>query len=407
MRIAFVLGDFPALSETFVLNQITGLLDRGHELEIFAERPRAEDATQPDIDGYELLARTTYEHMPARAARALRAPAALAAARRSRCLRVLDVRRYGLAAASLRLLYAAQPFLGRPPYDAVHCHFVANGLKAALLRDAGALRGPLVVTVHGRDIGAHLGLYGPRASRLLLEQGDLFLPVSDRWNDRLAALGCDPAKIVTHRMGIDLRSFGAGPRADGEGLRIVTVGRLVETKGIEDGIRAVALLAREGRVVNYVVVGDGPLRGRLQQAIQELGARDSITLLGARTQPEVIALLRAADIFLAPNVTARNGDKEGVPVAVVEAMASRLPVVGTRHSGIPELVRDEETGFLVPEGDVAALAARLRLLLGQRELAHRLGEEGRRRVAAEFDIEGLNDRLVELYEGVTAKGVRR
>ena len=270
MRIAFLVGQFPALSETFVLNQITSLLDRGHSVSIFAERRSAESAEHPDVARFHLRKCTRYESMPGVAARALALPNIIA--RDSGALRALNVVRFGRHAASLRLAWSTTLFEGAREFDIIQCHFGALGLKAVLLRAAGALNGKIVTAFHGEDITNYPQQFSGNIYAPLFASGDLFLPISSRWNDTLAALGCPSGKIRVHRMGVDCRRFAMQtPRGTSDGpLRIVTVARLVEKKGVADAIRAVSQLTIP---YEYVIVGDGPLRHNLEQLAVETGVR--------------------------------------------------------------------------------------------------------------------------------------
>jgi len=145
------------------------------------------------------------------------------------------------------------------------------------------------------------------------------------------------------------------------------------------------------------VVGEGALRGELERLIGELGVGAHVRLLGWRSHDEVIRLCGSAHLMVAPSVTAANGDQEGIPNAVKEAMALGLPVVATRHSGIPELVEDGVSGLLVPERDVDALADRLAYLIDHGDAWATMARAGRAVVEADFDIEKLNDSLERLY----------
>jgi colanic acid/amylovoran biosynthesis glycosyltransferase len=357
MRIAFLVGQFPALSETFVLNQITSLLERGHAVSIFAERRPGEKEEHPDVARFDLRRLTRYESMPAGfGQRALRLPTILRPD--VAYLHALNVVKYGREAASLRLAWSVSLFDGARDFDIIQCHFGALGLKAVLLRDAGALNGKIVTAFHGEDITNYPRRFSRNVYAPLFASGDLFLPISARWNEQLSGLGCPVERMRVHRMGIDCRRFAR--RAENRPLdrpfRIVTVARLVEKKGIADAIRAVSRLPI---ACEYVIAGDGPLRVELEQLARAQGIPDTVRFTGAQTQTEVIQLLQSADVFLAPSVTGTDGDIEGVPVAIVEAMAAGLPVVSTHHSAIPELVADGHSGFLVEEHDVDGLARRL------------------------------------------------
>lgn len=401
-----MVGAFPALSETFVLNQITTLLGRGHSVTVLAERHSDDAAEHPDVARFGLRDRTRYELLPARfAERVVRLPGVWRSALPT--LRALNVLRYGRAAASLRLAWSASAFGGVPEFDVVQCHFGALGLKAVLLREVGALRGRIVTAFHGEDIINYPRRFRGDLYAPLFAHGDLFLPVSARWNDALVAAGCPADRIRVHRMGVEVRR---GPRSNGSAatvataaaaaaharpaLRILTVARLVEKKGVADAIRAVSRLPVD---YEYVIAGDGPLRAELEALAAAEGVAARVRFVGARSAAEVADLLDAADVFLAPSVTAADGDVEGVPVSIMEAMAAGLPVVSTRHSGIPELVADGVSGFLTAEHDVAGLTRRLSALAADSALRARMGEAGRDIVEREFEIGALTERLEGYY----------
>jgi colanic acid/amylovoran biosynthesis glycosyltransferase len=412
-----VVGFFPAVSQTFVLSQIAGLLDRGHQVTIHAagRQPEPEGGVQhPEVQRYRMPALVRYrpELSDARIRRLLRAfelatrhywrdPRALG--------RVLSSLPHGGPGAALRLLYEGVPFVGQPPYDALLCHFGPNGERMLRLRDAGLVRGPIVTAFHGYDVSRTVADSGAGAYRRLFAGGDLFLPVSEYWRQRLLALGCPEERTVVHRMGIELANFPFTPRQPvppGEPVRLLTVARLVEKKGVEYAIRAIAALRREMELpLRYQVIGEGPLRAHLEQLARELGVEDLVTLYGGGDQRLVARAMREAHLLLAPSVTASDGDMEGIPVALMEAMACGVPVVSTWHSGIPELVADGVSGVLVPEGDVMALAAAIRRLVLHPESWAAMGAAGRERVARGYDASTLNERLVELLSSV-ARGPR-
>jgi colanic acid/amylovoran biosynthesis glycosyltransferase len=411
MRIAVIVTSFPTVSQTFVLGQITGLIDRGHEVDIFAaaSEPEVGGAEHAVVREYGLMERTRYQ--PARAvgaSRARRLAATLYVLARywwrdpANAWRVMKgpPRRFGYS-SRLSLLSAGAPFVGRGRYDAVLCHFGPNGRRIARLRRAGLLRGKIATVFHGYDMSRYLITAGPNAYERLFEEGELFLPVSDFWRRRLIELGCPPEKIAVHHMGIDLSKFPVPERRalldDGNTVRLLSVARLVEKKGIEYAIRAVASLREvAGRRIEYGILGDGPLRGRLEKLVRELNAGDSVKLVGEADEAGVRAAMRGADIFVAPSVVAEDGDMEGVPVSIMEAMACGLPIVSTLHSGIPELVRDKVSGYLVPEHDTDALSRALTQLIYDPRLRRRMGNAGRAAVERGYDLDELNDRLVDL-----------
>lgn len=409
LRIAFFVHEFPALSETFVLNQITGLLDLGHDVAIFAVRPRDESVVHDDVDRYGLRERTRYLNMPAVISRRV-AGGLLSMLRHGWeqpriILRSFNIRRYGREATSLRLLFWALCLRGEKPFDIIHCHFGPIGQLAAKLRDVGAIGGRLVTVFHGVDISAYVRGQ-PDYYRFLFAQGDLFQPISQAWSRKLVELGCEPARIDVHHMGIDTARypFRARHYESGQPLRVLTVGRMVEKKGIADGLAAIADLFRQGIAVRYTIVGDGPLRPDLEDLMDKLGLSSCVEFLGWQEQATVARLMAENDVLLAPSVTGADGDQEGIPVTIMEAMAAGMLVVSTHHSGIPELVEDGRSGFLVAEHDVSALAAAFQRLVASGESWPLLSAAAHDAVEAKFEITSLNQKLVRRYEALLEEG---
>ena len=163
------------------------------------------------------------------------------------------------------------------------------------------------------------------------------------------------------------------------------------------GSRAVGQLIARGRDGRYTIIGGGPLRPELEELIRRLGLAERVTLAGPREHDAVHLTLSRAHIAIAPSVTSQEGDHAGIPVSLMEAMATGMPVVSTVHSGIPELVRDGVTGRLVPEGDVDALARALEDLIDHPLTWPAMGRAARRHVVEHFAIDALNDRLVARF----------
>jgi len=413
MKILFVVEEFPVLSETFIINQITGLMELGHEVEIFATSMGTNSIVHRDIERYNLLDHSYYRQMPRnlllRYLKGFRVFSLSCLKNPRVILGSLNVFKYGRKAASLRLLYDVVPLLGKPTsYDIIHCHFGPNGLRAELLRNLGILHGKLVTTFHGYDLTKCLREFGRNFYARLFSGGDLFMPISERWKKLLIELGCEEKRIVVHRMGIDCEKFLFKPRQliDNDCAHLVSIGRLVEKKGFEYSIRAAARLAKINRLFEYTIVGDGPLREYLQSLINDLSINDKVKLLGPKRQEEVIEILNKAHILVAPSVTAKDGDQEGIPVTLMEAMAMGLPVVSTNHSGIPEVVENRRSGFLVTERDEKALFSVLKYLTEHYEIWPTMGKHGRGYIEKFHDVEKLNDQLLRIYLQLLNEGPR-
>jgi colanic acid/amylovoran biosynthesis glycosyltransferase len=417
MKVAFIVTEFPSLSQTFILNQITGLLDRGHDVTIYARIHRNYPVMHADVEKYHLLDRTFYydsrqKISVSKVLRFLKTIFLIITNFHKKpipLLKSLHVLKFGKKATSPYSLPEVATLLSRDihSYDIVHCHFGPNGNLGALLKDLGGIKGKCITAFHGYDVSTYINEKGDNIYESLFEAGDFFLPISERWKEKLIKLGCEKQRIAVHRMGVDTSRFAFTPRKPRENdkVHMLTVARLVEKKGVQYGIRAVAKVLKKYPHVEYRIAGDGPLRSELQSLIDALNIDGNVKLLGWKRQEEIVELMRNAHILLAPSVTSKSGDQEGIPVVLMEALSQGLPVLSTQHSGIPELVRDGEFGFLVPERDVNALAEKLEYFIEHPEIWPEMGRAGRDYVARYYDINKLNDQLVNLYQRLLDGGL--
>jgi len=291
----------------------------------------------------------------------------------------------------------------------VHAHFAPDGLRA--LRIAEALGVPLVTSLRGYDVSLSNAalLASGRLSwiayalfqRRLMRRGALFLAVSDSLRRRAIARGFPEARTFTHYNGVDLARFRPGD--GGDGATILHVGRLVDKKGGATLLGAFAEVRQTHPRARLVVIGEGPLAGRLGRRAAALGLGDSVSFPGALPPEEVADRMRRAALLAAPSLTARGGDAEGLPNVVVEAAASGLPVVASDHGGIPEAVADGRTGFLVPEGEAKALARRIADLLADAPLRRRMGAAGRALAEEKFDGSRQMRLLEERYDDLRTR----
>ncbi len=403
MKIAFIANQFPVLSATFILNQITGLIDLGHDVRVIAYTDPREPKVHPDIEKYNLLARTRYiprrpKHKTLCLVKALwlvisnfhKGPVELL-----RFIRMFIFRRKGL---SLTRLYLLLEFV-EGDFDIVQCHYGPVGIDGIFLKDAG-IKAKICTAFHGFDLSRYPLTHGRNVYDDLFEKGDIFLPISKYWKKELVGMGCSPDRIVVHHMGIDLARFEYSERKldPSKPIRILTVGRLVEKKGHEYALKAVAKLISDGHNIEYTIAGDGPLREYLESLASPLKIRDNVEFPGPVAHDEVVGLCRRADLFLLPSVTAADGDKEGIPVVLMEALAAGLGVLATDHSGISEIIIDGQTGLLAPERDVDALVEKLRHLFGNPDICRQMARRGREYVEQNYNIQVLNKRLIDIFE---------
>ncbi|HEX5436699.1 MAG TPA: glycosyltransferase [Gemmatimonadaceae bacterium] len=411
MRIAVIVESFPELSETFILRQITGLLELGHDVAIFANRSPARGPVHAEVREYALGRRVRYVHPPNAAERSWRRDTLLAlrvAMRRPRAMRLLR-RAQSAEFGGFRSLLSRLPvLLPGGGYDVVHCHF---GDVALAYRFAAAYwHIPFIASFHGFDYSRYPAMHGAGVYEPLFRTVDCVTVNGAYARARLEELGCPPPALRVLHYGVPLDDGAAALRRaehSNGAVRLLTVARLVEKKGVEYAIRAVARVARTAPALRYDIIGEGPLRGELEALARALGVGDRVVFHGARAQDAVRAAMMEADIFVLPSVTATDGDQEGTPTVLIEASSYGLPVVSTHHSGIPEVVLDEASGFLVAERDVEALADRLECLVAHPERRVAMGRAGRCHIEREFDIQVLNRRLEALYREVIERGRER
>ena len=292
--------------------------------------------------------------------------------------------------------------------DLVHAHFFYDAHYG--VRWSREHRIPLVVTLHGIDVGVLTGMgrYSPRwlpvwlSRKRIFRATHLFLADSDELRDLIISLGCPPKKVKVHRLGVDIDRFSPRTVELSGTPEVLMVGRLVEKKGHEYALRAAALARDAGLEFRMTLLGEGRLRPRLESLVRTLGLTDRVFLPGAVSHDKVRKALGTAAILLAPSVVARNKDRESGMIAPKEASACGVPVVGTWHGGIPEIIEDEVTGFLVPERDVGALARRLIQLLRSPELRGKLGRAAREKMVREYDLRDRVAALEEIYDSVLA-----
>jgi colanic acid/amylovoran biosynthesis glycosyltransferase len=406
VRALVLVHTFPSRTQTFVLNQVTGLLGLGCDVRVLAK-----DSDYPDVASWPAAAsvpglaeRVTWLRPPARRGRA--GPAAQALALAACCLvhPLRALRAFAVSAATgdvsaLQGLLAARSLEVQGPFDVMHCQFGSIANMAIVLQRAGIVSAPIVTSFRGSDLTSYLRRV-PRAYRLLAASGARFLPVCSPLVGTLEHLGVPRERVEVHFSGIDVGQFPFRMREapSARPVRLLAVGRMTGKKGFRHLVEAVRLLTAAGREVTLTLVGDGPDRRRLETAAEAGGLSHAVEFRGIVSHAEVAGLMACHDVLVAPSVTDESGDREGIPNVLKEAMACGLPVVATRHSGIPDLIDDEVDGLLVPEGDPRALAGRLAALLDDPAAWPRLSASARAKVERLFDRDGLNARLLKIYE---------
>lgn len=297
--------------------------------------------------------------------------------------------------------------------ELIHAHF---GLNAAMvLPYAERLGLPLVVTFHGHDVGGlepqnsthgRYRRYQRLAPRLFGYASKLICASSDLAHE-LIKNGGPEHKVHVHHLGVDVTKFSPLRPENKRDLTVLMVGRLVEKKGTADGIRAFAMLCDEFPSARLDIIGDGPLRSDLERLTKDLKIWDRVSFRGNQNSDEVLRAMQTAALLLTPSYLTSEGDRESGVIVIKEAGAAGLPTVATRHGGIPEIIEDEVTGYLVDERDVAGLRSTMARLLRSSELCLKLGTAARQRIVQHFDSKNRNAILEDLLWQVVEDHHRR
>jgi len=368
VKLAYLLRYFPTVSETFVYDELL-------ELARVGEGPQVWAADRTDAVGY-----TGLETLASACGFVPRAhqPSVLRYAT-SRSTLADTWSAWGNRPKDLRRAHWLASRLADDGVQHLHVHFAAEMAEWAWVvqRDAGI---PYTLTVHARD------LYCPRPSLAdVLASARRVVTISEYNAAHLRALGLPPDRVTVVRQGLELPPDpGPRPSRGDRPLRVLSVGRLVAKKGHDLLVEAVGALAADGHDLHLDLVGDGPLAGRLASLAAEHEA--PVTWHGAQPRERVLDLLGRADLFVLACRMDAEGDRDGIPVSLMEAMARRVPVVSTDVSGIPELVENDLTGCVVPPDDGRALAAVMASLDTDPARCVRLAAEARSRVQAEHDL---------------------
>jgi glycosyltransferase involved in cell wall biosynthesis len=377
---------FPAITETFILDEIRELRARGAEIEalpLFGSRGGDVHAAWRELEAITHRHRAVSWELGAAQLHWLR--------RRPRALLRAWAEALAQNAGSRKLLVRTPLVLLKGALLArrieamgirhVHAHWATHPALAAWL--VHRLTGiGYSFTAHAHD------LYVDRAMLREKVAGARFVVTISEFNRRLLEDACGAAaadKLHVVRCGVDPDAFAPAPRRDPEVPTFACVASLREYKGHAVLLDAIHLLRARRRDLRVILAGDGELRRAIAARVEREGLADVVELLGAVPHQEIAAILASATALVLPSVTARDGQTEGIPVALMEAMAAGVPVVSSRLSGIPELVRDGESGLLVPERDPVALAEAMERLASDGALRERLADAGRRAVQERFD----------------------
>lgn len=398
-RLVYVLGQFPSISETFILREMVALEEMGFSIVPLSLEPAPEGPVHAAAEPF--LRRTLYRPPP------------LSGVSLGSLLKALLQRPLGLAATLWFLMretlthpraarelfsafFAALYFasrLSRRDLRHVHAHFATYPATVGLMLTQLCGSG-YSISCHAQDIFTGAALMSRK-----LGEAD-FVTVCTRYGmERLqrnhSLIVADKLHLVRH--GVDLSRMAHETHVPYPVPMIASVGRLVEKKGFPFLLQAAAILNGRGIPFELVIVGEGPMRDELERLTGGLGLRDKVVFAGYLSQEQLAHVYRRAEVFCLGSIVARDGDRDGLPNVILEAMAFGVPVVGSNLSAIPEAVEDEQTGLLAAPGSPQELAMQLERVLSDDALRAHLTANARRLVEEEFDLMRNTLRLARLF----------
>ncbi len=403
LRIAFFVNYFPKLSETFILDQVTSMINNGHEVDIFPREFTNEKKIHQSVIDYNLLSITYYP---------LKIPKNIFLGGckviwlllHYRCIEIVDqlLKNSDFLKSDIQTKFQLFSYLilfkeGKK-YDIIHCHFGPSAFRALFIKSLGLLQGKIITTFYGYDV--NIDSIGKDYYSGLFQECNQFIAISKYIAQKAISLGCHPEKIRILPIGIDPSFFKPPDRKTRKTVRLLSVGRLVEKKGIEYAIKAFKKIETKYPNLVYDIVGDGVLSGYLNQIVSDFHLSNKVFFHGAKDRTSIAKFYCRSDIFILPCVTARDGDAEGQGLVFQEAQAAELPVIATFHNGISEGVLNNKTGFLVPERDIDALADKIELLVNNNTLRLKMGKLGREFVLERYDNMMLYNELMSIYKNL-------
>ncbi|MEZ4663911.1 MAG: glycosyltransferase [Caldilineaceae bacterium] len=406
-KVAYMMSRFPKITETFILYEMLAVQQQGVPVEVYPLRREKTNVVHPEavpfVERANFIPYVSKEILQAHLHYALRQPRAYFGALGTLLRENLGSRRYLTGALGLfpKAVYFAQR-MSEEGVSHIHAHFASHPAAAAYVihRLTGI---PYSFTAHGSDLHRDRHMLAEKVAHAAL-----VVPISN-YNREIILEECGGRfgeKVTVIHCGVDVSVFqprtGPTPHERGQGpFSILCIGTLHEVKGQQYLIDACRTLAEQAITVDCHFAGDGPDEEMLTRRAAEAGLADHMHFHGRLTREQVVALLHKADVVVAPSVPSSDGRREGIPVALMEAMGAGVPVIGSDLSGIPELIEDGVSGLLAPPGNAEAIAHALYRLIQQPELRQQFGPAGRQKVMNEFDLHKNAKILADCFtEGV-------
>lgn len=407
LKVLFFVGIFPAISESWLVEQAIDLIDKGVEIKIVSFKRGPKGHVSEKIERYGLIRNAIYLNFPTNKVKRcfLAVPLLFRILffKPTVLLRVFNFKKYGKPSASLENLFLAAPLVGVvDEYDVIHCHFGMTANRFLKIKDLLNIKHKFLTTFYGQDSSRYINAKGPLIYNRLKTESSYFLVMTNEMKDRLAALGFLEQKLLVHYTGVSVNNYNFQPRSyDGNReFRIVSVGRFVPKKGFDDLLRATALISKSYKNFKVHIIGGGEEGNNLLKLAQELGVSAFVEFKGIMPHSETLKFFEKNDIIVQLSKTAPDGDTDDLPFVLLEGQISGLPAITTDHVGIPEGILDGKTGFLVPEGDYAAAAEKIQFLMQNPNKLKEFSENAHHFIREKFDLDSLNDRLIYLYRSL-------
>ncbi|WP_210466236.1 glycosyltransferase [Rufibacter roseolus] len=402
MKVAVVVKKFPVLSETFIINHITSLIDKGVDVKILAYQKNISQPSHPQYVKYNLQEITTYsEFVPkSKIVRLLVFFKLLINnvffQNKFSFLKTLDVRKFGFKVLDLDLFFKAQFLVKEANFDIIHSHYGPIADDIRILKEIGLIKGKTIVSFHGYDFLKKDVLKRYKNYQKLFKEVNGVVANSLFTKDKLIDLGADPMRIEVIPVIPSFEVIGSGNKIndhlDGHRFKILTVARLEEVKGVQYGIEAAFLFRNKFRVhIHYDIIGGGSCYNSLLQKIKDYNMEDSIFLHGPKSQDEIASYYQNADVFVLPSIIETQG------LVLLEAQMNGLPVIASRSGGIPESLIENETGLLVDKQNAEQIANAMFSLYSNPSWRMEIGGKSKNFVRDKFGPNQLTDKLLSFY----------
>lgn len=407
MKVAFVLGVFPTISETFIVNQIVALIDEGVDIKIFAFNKGEFKKVHEIVLKYNLLDKVTYYNKAPRnkIKRVLQALKFISLnifkIDYVLLLNTFNFYRFKKKALNFEEFYKKQWFILKQNFDIVHVHFGSVAIPIAQLKADGYLnKSKLVVSFHGYDVDPSKAEYFKYQYKQLFEQVTTITVNTEYTKDLLLRIKSDLKNITILPVGLDTTLFKPMLKTHDKTtcFKILFCGRLIKLKGADIAIKVIDELTKRGHNVDLTIVGSGIMQNNLISLSKQLSISHLINFNGAVSQEELIELMSINDVFLLPGIIdSENGRAEAQGLVIQEAQSMELPVIVSNVGGMKYGLLPNETGFVVKEKDIEGFANSIEYFIKNPKEAKLMGKRGREFVIKNYDSKILVNKLLSVY----------